>query len=1262
MQKKILWKRCGILIAALLVHVAMWAAGNNLALHRAAYHSSALNFDNIAHLVTDGIKTTYEMPEITCQYDDSPAGETKEMAFDGNVGTKFLTFHRTCWIQYAFSGGQAFAINKYTVASANDDSNRDPKNWTLQASNGGEWTNLDTQTNVTFSERKQTKTFVISNTTPYKMYRLNITANQGDSRLQFSEFGLYEGETGRIEKHQLSSQWISETAGNQWIYIDLGTQCRIETVKLFWNKNYAKSYNIELSDDARTWQKVYSTTAGKGGTEEMQASGNARYVRLKLTEANNDQNYQLIEMEVYGSGAVQKPPKPQPAPLPDGTQYLTGGNWKLQRAEQVSGEGGSVSGIELSQGTFDDSNWLIATVPGTVLTSYFNEGAVPDLRISDNILQISDKYFTADFWYRNKFEIPATQEGKRTWLNFNSINWKADVYFNGQPLGKIEGSFIRGRFDISKLANYGGQNYLAVYIHANDNPGSVKLKTKDQAGPNGGVLGADNPTIHASIGWDWVPTIPGRNIGIYGDVFLNYTNDILIQDPFVITDLDVENKNFSKTDLTVKAVLSNPSNAPKNVVVTGKFKNPSGADMPELDFTSSSITLAAGEQKDVTVKQLTMQNPQLWWPNTYGDQPLYQVELTVIDLAKETVSDSKQINFGVRKFTYEDHNGAGPLEFYCNGAHIICHGGNWGMDDANLTATPTDYDVKIRMHAEANFTMIRNWVGMTHHRAFYDACDRYGILVWNDFWLANPGDHGGFPTPNDLPMFIKNAEDNIYRIRHHAALALYCGRNEGKPPYELTVAFERITQDQDGTRLYLNESADNVLTGEGYTYEAREPWFYFDEDHTNESDPSRKQSDKILQIERGFPNVPAYESLMKMLTEDHAWPMDNVWGMHDFCGRSAQLTDFYEEKIKNWYGTYKNLKEFARMAQIMNYEGMKAMYEGMYFKERNGLIMWMSQSAWPSMVWQTYDYYYDTNGGYFGCKKGNAPISAYWPNTQKSRKNEIILRNFTATDQTNLRVELNIYDINGDKIHSDSKILDIAANTSKTAMNIPALNTTNNIRFIKTEVFNSGGTLISDNFYWMNSKSSQNHKVLKNLPQVELEMNSTQISNAGNNSRYAVTISNNSNAPALLIRLKTLDEATGEQMLPVYYDDNYFSLMPGQSQTITLEIDSRYNTGTPKFAIEGWNILDDTPPANIIKTGNDNQIKLFPNPNNGLLYVYGISNFDVQIFDLAGTKVLQKTRQNDSVNISFLTAGVYLVNLTAKNISYSNKIVLSNEN
>ena len=1151
-------------------------AVRNIALHRAAYQSSCVNYNNTGHLVTDGIYksgASYSDPVITSQYNDSSAAEANVYAFDGSAATKYFCPHPTCWIQYQFPAGAKYAVAGYTITTANDMQNRDPLNWVLYGvTDSDALVAVDTVNGGGLpTARGASKTFTISNppnTTAYKAYRLAITANSGNTEggvgwTQLAELAFMDAAGASVMTpytQHFQSYWQPATTGGESVYIDLGGVSTFGEVKLQWDAaNYASAYTIDVSGDASAWTTVYTTAAGAGGDEDVTfAQQTARYVRLSCKTAAGTA-YMLYEFEVWGTNNVFVTPKPQPPEDPSGRLYLTGGSWKVQRASEVTATGQQLS----SGGPVDDSGWLTATVPGTVLTSYLNDGAIPDPNFGDQQLQISDSFFTADFWYRDSFLIDAAKQGQQIFLNFNNINWKADVYFNGAAVGNIAGAFIRGVFNVTDYVNYGGMNYLAVYIHKNDTPGNLTVQSASDAGPNGGALGADNPTIHAAVGWDWVPTIRGRDIGIYGDVFLSYSGAVQLSDPWVETHLNGVGGSTaydaaidtSTAYLTYRTDVTNSTDAAQDATVSVTL-------LPDSATYTATVSVPAGGKSSVSIP-ITISNPNLWWPNRYGDQYLYTCQTSVSVNGSATPSDSKTFKVGIREMRYSS---SGALSIYVNGARIYCTGGNWGMDEALLRCnTQEQYDIRVRLHKEAGFTMIRNWVGMTGNEEFYNACDKFGILVFDDFWLANPADG---PNPNDQAMFMANAVDKIKVVRKHASLAFYCGRNAGNPPTALNNALIQAVHDYDlNSHLYIsnsaggsvttNDAATGLSTSGGGPYTVQGPAWYFSNSSTN------------FHSERGMPNIPAVESVKKMMPASALWPVPSaMWGLHDFTTGSAQNGSAYMSQM-NLYGAYNNVNDFVKIAQFVNYENFKALFEAPSVAGGNAMLLWMSQSAWPSMVWQTYDYYFDTNAGYFACKAANQDVNALYDQQNK----RVSLTNNCGRNFTGLTVQVDVFDLYGKKINTVSAPFSLAPNqVIATAFANPVTGSDTNVNFIQTHVTDSAGKEISSNFYWVTTAATRGFTDFGLLDQANLQTSYTLDDNNGV-SLITAHVKNYSNAPALMIRVKTLTDQTGQQVLPAYYSDNYFSLMPGQSKDITIEYDDKYLNGqNPALFVEGYNV------------------------------------------------------------------------------------------
>jgi len=1152
------------------------AEPRDIALLRAAYHSTSLNYDNTGHLVTNGFdgRDTSNDPIITDQWGESSVTEGPVFAFDNNRMTNYASAQNrtTAWVQYQFPKGEAKAVYSYTIINGQGNHARDPRSWELMGSNDGlNFDVLHTVTGYTFPTTNQswggsnwsnnangvavTNTIPAANVAAYKIYRLNVSAINGgtgtNARVVLSHLNLQDiNGDSLIQCDYFPNRWISATVNttqnnnatlNEYIYIDLGAVSDFNEVRLAWGAaNYARVYEIQVSDDAKTWRTVATKSDGQGMDEAITFNmTTARYVRA-LFKQTSGTNFTLYKFEVIGSNELAPEPKPLPQPLADGRQFLSGGNWKLQRATAVN-----ATGEQLATEAYDDSNWVPATVPGTILAAYLKNGAIPDPRYGNYQLQISDKFFTADYWYRDSFVIPSAKAGQKVWLNFDAINWKSNIFFNGQKIGRIEGAFIRGKFDVTDLVKFGEENYVAVFIQRNDNPGVVEVNTASSAGSNGGILGRDNPTIHASMGWDWIPVIRGRNTGIYKDVFLSYSGNVQLKDPWIETHLTLP--DTSKANLTYRTEVTNSTNAAVTATVKGRL-------MPSGEVFEKSVVIDPNGTSSVEIP-FTVNDPILWWPNRYGDQYLYKAE-TWVELGGAQ-SDFKSFNVGIREMTYSTTR---PWTVYVNGVRIICQGGCWGMDDSLLLCnTQEEYDLKVRLMKEANFTLFRNWVGQTYGDMMYEACDKYGILVLDEFWLANPWDG---PNPDNQAMFFANVEDRIRRSRSHPSLMAYCGRNEGDPPAALDAGMAQRTQALDGSRYYAPRSNAGLLGGpigtghyeDGGPYNAVGPNWYFQHALSN------------FQCERGMPSVPNIESVRRMMPEELLWPNNSQgWFLHDFTGTAANVST-YRTQV-NLYGSNTTLESFVQKSQFVNYEGLKAIYEGAAYANSRGMALWMGQSAWPSMIWQTYDYFYDTNGGYYGIKKGCQPVCAVYD----PYRGGMFVTNNSGKAYENMRIEVLTYDLNGRLANTQTAVFNLSQEVNATPIVYSPGTATTDIKFIRSKLFDKDGNQVGDNFCWMSTAASRNFSAFDTLPNVELDAYCEVLAKQGSTNFIRATVTNYSNSPALMIRLKMVKETSGELVLPTFYEDNYFSLMPGESTTVLVEYDDKYLGGeNADLYIEGF--------------------------------------------------------------------------------------------
>ena len=948
---------------------------------------------------------------------------------------------------------------------------------------------------------------------------------------------------GTAAQSNFNSSWVSGGQGEQWVYVDLGAACAFDRVALSWLRRAVEG-SIQTSDDAATWKTLQPLPAGSGPIDDIKLAqpAKARYVRVLMTKPASE-NYALSELEVWGRGGFVARAKPAPATQANGRLHLAGGAWRIQRDSLVT-----ASGEALSTPGFQDKEWVVATVPATVLSSYLNIGALPDPNFGDNQLQISDSFFYADFWYRDEFTAPAAGRGRRVWLNFDGINWKAEIYLNGSKVGNIDGGFMRGKFDVTALIHPAAENALAVRIFKNATPGAVKVATMQSTGPNGGLLGADNPTYHASIGWDWIPTIRGRNTGIWADVYLTSAGAVSIEDPFVNTALPLP--DTSRADVSVEATLSNHDRSPVTGTLRGRF-GPAAFEMP--------VTIEAGSKKTVkldpsTTPALRLANPKLWWPAGYGDPNLYPVELNFV-AAGGQVSDTKSFQAGVRQFTFSEEGNS--LRMWINGRRFVPRGGNWGFPESNLRYRAREYDVAVRYHKEMNFTMIRNWVGQTGDEAFYDACDKWGIVVWQDFWLANPADG---PNPDDNDLFLRNARDYVLKIRNHASIGLYVGRNEGVPPKPIDDGLRQLTAELHPGLHYIPSSADDnqkgtgtyVVTGHG-PYQAQSVKSYF----LDRATPK-------MHSEMGMPNVPTIESVKLMMPASALWPQNPTWGLHDYTLAGAQGGASFNRIIDNSYGGAKDAAEWLTLAQFVNYDGHRAMFEAQS-KNRMGLLIWMSHPAWPCFVWQTYDYYFEPTAAYFGMKKASEPLHIQW----NAATDNIEVVNYSGGNAKGLTASVQLLNMDGSLKWEKTATVDSPEDSVQTPIKMEYPQGLTPTHFIRLKL-TRGSQAISENFY-LHGVQEDNFKAIRDLPKVKLEA-STKVERQGAKWMLTTELRNPSAQPALMVRLKAVREKSGDRILPAIYSDNYVALMPGERRTIGTELAQADTRGErPRIVVEGFN-------------------------------------------------------------------------------------------
>lgn len=1131
----------------------------NLALLRPAYHSSSYDYNLTAQLVTDGIKDTRLPDWIAVSI--SPLAPLpiyeRQVLLDHWEASMVPLTGSSPSIQVQLGGDTPPEIDHVAVfAVVPPQISAESLTFSVSVSDDGRaWQRMGSVSapqplsgenyppDLVKSGSLYYPSIPLQQPTRSRYYKIDLVASgvpdsTYESIWQAGQVAFYRGKL-RVQvggPYSFTSAWMSAGSAEEWVYVDLGARCAFDRIALYWIARAAEG-KIQISDDAENWRDLQPLSDNTGQTDDIRLAtpAQARYVRVLMTRPTSADGYILSEIEVYGRGGFVARPHPAPAPQVNGRVDLAGGAWRLQRENFVSD-----AGEALSKSGYQDASWLVATVPGTVLTSYLNVGAIPDPNFGSNQLYVSDSYFYSDFWYRTEFDAPALERGELAWLNFDGINWKAEVFLNGEELGHIDGGFMRARFNVTGKLREKQPNALAVRILKNETPGSCKQKTLDFACKNGGALGADNPTYHASIGWDWIPTIRGRNTGIWGDVYLTKSGVVTLANPLVTTNLPLPDN--SRADVSIEVDLTNHDTKPVEGTLRGRLGETQFEQRVKLPASSTqTITLSPATQP-----ALRIHNPQLWWPTGYGDPHLYDAELSFEEKHNKT-SDTKTFKAGLRRMTWSESGG--DLRLWINGRRFIARGGNWGFSESMLRYRAREYDAAARYHREMNFTMVRNWVGQIGDEAFYEACDRHGIMVWQDFWLANPWDG---PVPNNDALFMSNARDLLRRIRHHACIGLYCGRNEGFPPAPLEAGLRKTIGELHPDIHYIPSSADQMVSGHG-PYMALPPVFYF------------RHADRKLHSEIGMPNIPPIESLRRMMPEKAMWPQGLDWGMHDFTLPGAQGGTTFCAMIANNYGGADSAEEWVTLAQFINYEGYRAMFEAQS-KYRMGVLLWMSHPCWPTFVWQTYDYYFEPTAAYFGCRKGSEPLHVQWNRDIDA----IEVVNYSGGKVSGLTAQVEILNMDGSVKWTKTASLDSEEDSTASCIPMQYPEGLTAVHFLRLTLTRAGAA-VSTNLY-MRSLRDDDYRAIRTLPKAQVRA-ATSAAQQGEVWTLTTQLENSSATPALMVRLKAVREQSGDRILPAIYSDNYVTLMPGERRTITTELNQMDTRGEkPRIMVGGFNV------------------------------------------------------------------------------------------
>ena len=856
--------------------------------------------------------------------------------------------------------------------------------------------------------------------------------------------------------------------------------------------------------------------------------------------------------------------------------------WKIQSSAKVK-EGGET----LSSPKYRPRGWHDATVPTGVVGALVKNKVYPDPFYGKNLRSIpgttypigenfsnhpmpADSPFVVPWWYRTEFTVPTADAGKTINLHFDGINYRANIWLNGKQIAKSEdvvGAFRMFRFDISQHVLQGKPNVLAVQV----------FPPKD--------------TELAITFVDWNPQPPDKNMGLWRRVYLTATGPVTVRHPFVETDVDLPEAKAAR--LTVSAELQNHQKQP----VKGTLKGTIG----EINF-SQPVELAAGETKEVLISpeqvpELAINNPRLWWPAQMGKPELYDLDLKFE--ADGKVSDGAKIRFGIRKITSEllDHDGREfelkdegskisykkRMLFKVNGKPILIRGGGWASD-MFLRADPRRFEQEIAYTKDMGLNTIR-LEGKLETDEFFDIADREGILLIGGWCCCDHWEHWDKWKPEDHVVAQHSQRDQLKRLRSHPSLLLWMNASDFPPPAEVEKMYIGELKQCRWPNPYVSSATGKVAQHTGISgvkmtgpYEYIPPRYWLD-------DKERGGAWGFNSETSMGPAPPPIESLRRMIPKEHLWPMGEYWDYHAGGSQFKNIKTF-ASALDARYGKADSVEEFAAKSQVMTYEGIRAMFEA-YSRnkyESTGVIQWMLNNGWPSVIWHLYDFYLRPGGGYFGAKKALEPLHPQFSYDDRS----VWLVSSQYQDAPGLKLTATVYDLNMVEKHKQQATINAAADSTNKAFAIPELQDISTTYFLVLTLDDAAGKRLSSNIYWLSTKpetlqwdkstwyftpatSYADFTALDTLPKVRLQ-HSANTERQGDKVRTVVTIKNPSKSIAFAVRLKAND-SKGEEVLPVLWEDNYFALLPGEERQIAAT-HSAGDARDPKLAVtvEGWNV------------------------------------------------------------------------------------------
>jgi exo-1,4-beta-D-glucosaminidase len=840
-------------------------------------------------------------------------------------------------------------------------------------------------------------------------------------------------------------------------------------------------------------------------------------------------------------------------------------DWQIQSSAKVA-----ETGTVISTTQFVPQGWYPASVPATVLAALVADHVYPDPYFGTNLRSIpgadypmganfanlqmpADSPFRVPWWYRTEFTLPASYQGKSLWLHFDGVNYRANVWLNGVQVAssdKMAGMWRLFEYNVTQAARAGETNTLAVEIFP-PTPDSL------------------------SITWvDWNPMPPDKDMGIWRDVYISATGPIALRDPQVVTKLDMP--ALDAAHLTVSATLRNSSNQAAQGTLTCRVGSIE---------VSQQVELGAGESKSVAFtpdrfQALNLGHPRIWWPVQMGEPELYNIKMEV--KSGGSVSDAQEFNFGVREITSEldDQN---HRVFKVNGKRLLIRGGGWAPD-MMLRQDPVREEQEIRYTRDMGLNTIR-LEGKLIDEHLFDLADRYGILVLAGWCCCDHWERWRTWKDEDYEIATESLRSQLGRLRNHASILAFFYGSDNAPPKKVEALYLQVFKDESWPNPYVSSASDRPTTIGPSGVKMSGPYDYVAPSYWLEDNKNGGAFGFNTETSPG-PAIPVLESLHQMLPADKLWPINDAWELHAGGGEFKTMSIF-NRALDARYGKPIGLEDYVEKSQLMAYAGERAMFEA-YSQNKyrsTGVIQWMENNAWPSTIWHLYDWYLRPGGGYFGTKKACEPV-----HIQYSAPNDsIVVVNSAYRSYSGIRAKVRVLNLDLTEKFARDATLDAKPDSTSTLFALPKVEGLSRTYFLKLDLDDSNGHALSRNFYWLSTKpdvsdwdkstwyytpisSYADFTALSSLPRVRLDVSAASRTE-GQDEVTRVTLKNPSSSLAFFVHIQIRKGKDGEDVLPIDWQDNYVSLLPGETREITATCaTSDLGGAKPAVRVDGWNV------------------------------------------------------------------------------------------